>query len=199
MSDVLISAADLDSFMKSTSTVFLDTRSPEAFSAGHIPGAVNVHEIFTYLATSTSEGIDELKARFIDVFAKAGLSGKEVAVVYEQSMTSGFGQSCRGYFLLALLGYQNIKVLHGGFDAWLREGLPIARETTVFLYCFKGARAANTFVALKHAGVEDVRMYFGSWNEWSRDPSYPIEEGHPAEQLRTELQKEVRSVESASV
>jgi len=24
-----------------------------------------------------------------------------------------------------------------------------------------------------------VRMYFGSWNEWSRDPSLPIEEGLP--------------------
>jgi thiosulfate/3-mercaptopyruvate sulfurtransferase len=24
-----------------------------------------------------------------------------------------------------------------------------------------------------------VRMYFGSWNEWSRDPSLPIETGMP--------------------
>ena len=31
------------------------------------------------------------------------------------------------------------------------------------------------------AGVKDVRMYFGSWNEWSRDPSLPIEEGLPTE------------------
>jgi len=24
-------------------------------------------------------------------------------------------------------------------------------------------------------------MYFGSWNEWSRDPSLPIEEGLPTD------------------
>ena len=24
-------------------------------------------------------------------------------------------------------------------------------------------------------------MYFGSWNEWSRDPSLPIEEGLPVD------------------
>jgi thiosulfate/3-mercaptopyruvate sulfurtransferase len=24
-------------------------------------------------------------------------------------------------------------------------------------------------------------MYFGSWNEWSRDPALPIEEGLPME------------------
>jgi hypothetical protein len=34
-------------------------------------------------------------------------------------------------------------------------------------------------LALKNAGVKDVRMYFGSWNEWSRDPSLPIDEGLP--------------------
>jgi thiosulfate/3-mercaptopyruvate sulfurtransferase len=39
---------------------------------------------------------------------------------------------------------------------------------------------------LKNAGVKDVRMYFGSWNEWSRDPSLPIEEGLPTEARLTE-------------
>jgi thiosulfate/3-mercaptopyruvate sulfurtransferase len=57
----------------------------------------------------------------------------------------------------------------------------ITESTPVYLYCFKGARASNTFLALKNAGVRDVRMYFGSWNEWSRDPSLPIEEGLPTE------------------
>jgi thiosulfate/3-mercaptopyruvate sulfurtransferase len=263
-------------------TVIIDTRSPDAYAAGHIPGAVNVHEIFTYLATSTPEGIEELKSKFADAFGKAGLSGTETAVIYEQSMNSGFGQSCRGYFLLSMLGYPKIKVIHGGFDAWAAAKLPvtadvpsptpaafpivpeagsilidykavlaalgkpdialldvrdvdewigdssspygkdfcprkgripgavwlewyrmmkptpegprfkssdeilaecatvgITKETPVYLYCFKGARASNTLLALKNAGVKDVRMYFGSWNEWSRDPALPIEEGLP--------------------
>jgi len=38
----------------------------------------------------------------------------------------------------------------------------------------------------KNAGIKDVRMYFGSWNEWSRDPSLPIEEGLPTEVRLTE-------------
>ena len=52
-------------------------------------------------------------------------------------------------------------------------------ETPVYLYCFKGARASNTYLALKEAGVKDVKMYFGSWNEWSRDPKLPVEDGPP--------------------
>jgi thiosulfate/3-mercaptopyruvate sulfurtransferase len=283
MTAVLISADELKTLMHSEPVVIIDTRSPDAYSAGHIPGAVNVHDIFTYLAMSTPEGIEALKSKFADAFGKAGLSGKETAVIYEQSMSSGFGQSCRGYFLLTMLGYPKVKVLHGGFDAWTTKGLPVTtdipspapatfpvvpeageilidaktmlaalgkpditlldvrdvdewigessspygkdfcprkgripgavwlewyrmmkptaegprfkspeeilaecatvgidKDTPVYLYCFKGARASNTLLALKNAGVKDVRMYFGSWNEWSRDPSYPIEEGHPA-------------------
>src|SRR6185369_14002472 len=58
----------------------------------------------------------------------AGLSGKETAVIYEQSMNSGFGQSCRGYYLLTMLGYPKIKVLHGGYDAWAAAGLPVTTD-----------------------------------------------------------------------
>ena len=70
----------------------------------------------------------ELKTKFADAFGKAGLSGKETAVIYEQSMNSGFGQSCRGYYLLTMLGYPKIKVLHGGFDAWAAKGLPVTTD-----------------------------------------------------------------------
>ncbi len=286
MSAILISPSDLSTLILSEPTVVIDTRDPASYAAGHIPGAVNLHEIFTFLATSTPEGYAELREKFADAFGKAGLSGKETAVIYEQSMNSGFGQSCRGYFLLTFLGYPKVKVLHGGFAAWTAADLPVSTdmpepkaatfpvdqaageliidaaamlkavedpavakldvrdvdewigessspygkdfcprkgripgakwiewyrmmkptaegprfkssaeilaecatvgispETPVYLYCFKGARASNTFLALKEAGVKDVKMYFGSWNEWSRDPSLPIEEGHPAAAL----------------
>ena len=278
---VLVTPTELQA-MVGPDVVVIDTRSPDAYAAGHIPGAVNVHEIFTYLAMSTPEGMSELRGKFAAAFGAAGLSGAETAVCYEESMNSGFGQSCRGYFLLSWLGYAKAKVLHGGFHAWKAAGLPatteptvahgktfplsdagssmmidrdamlaavgdsaivkldvrdvdewlgtssspygpdfcprkgripgatwlewyrmmkptaagpmfktpdeikaeahtagISAETPVYLYCFKGARASNPLVALKEAGVRDVRMYFGSWNEWSRDESLPIESGPP--------------------
>jgi thiosulfate/3-mercaptopyruvate sulfurtransferase len=55
----------------------------------------------------------------------------------------------------------------------------ITTDDPVYLYCFKGARASNSYLALKLAGVKDVRIYFGSWNEWSRDPALPIDSGYP--------------------
>jgi thiosulfate/3-mercaptopyruvate sulfurtransferase len=224
----------------------------------------------------------ELTGKFAEAFGAAGLDGSKTAVIYEQSMNTGFGQSCRGYYLLSYLGYPSIKVLHGGVAAWEAAGLPltteavnptaatcpvdpagaslmltaedimgvlndpgvaildvrdvdewvadssspygkdfcprkgripgavwiewyrmmkptpegpmikskdevlaecatvgITTETPVYIYCFKGARASNSFLALKEAGVKDVRIYFGSWNEWSRDEKYPIDTGLP--------------------
>ena len=43
-----------------------------------------------------------------------------------------------------------------------------------------GAQRHLTRSAFKEAGFSDVRMYFGSWNEWSREPGLPIESGFPS-------------------
>jgi thiosulfate/3-mercaptopyruvate sulfurtransferase len=279
---VLVTPAELSNMLKGEQIVLIDTRDPTTYAAGHLPNAVNIHDIFTYLATSTSEGVAAMRDKFASIFGAAGLSGNETAVVYEQSMNTGFGQSCRGYVLLRYLGYPKIKILHGGFVAWTATSLPtstevptperktfpldpsaagilvdlqgmkaavadpnivkldtrdvdewiaessspygkdfcprkgripgavwiewhrmmkpspngpmfksreeilaecatvgVTPETPVVLYCFKGARASNTLVALNEAGVKNVNLYFGSWNEWSRDPSLPIETGPP--------------------
>src|SRR3981081_4901586 len=104
MTAVLISAGNLADLASKEPCVIIDTRNPDAYGAGHLPNAVNVHEIFTYLATSTPEGIHELKTKFADAFGKAGLSGKETAVIYEQSMKTGFGQHCRVYSPPTILG-----------------------------------------------------------------------------------------------
>ena len=43
-------------------------------------------------------------------------------------MNSGFGQSCRGYFLLSWLGYPKAMVLHGGYQAWTAAGMATSTE-----------------------------------------------------------------------
>ena len=279
---ILISPVELADMMAAGEIVLIDTRSPDNYATGHIAGAVNMFDIFTYLAMSTKQGMAELKDKFTAAFGAAGIGGNETVVFYEGSMNSGFGMSCRGYYLLTFLGYQKAHILHGGLAAWQAAGMdvttevpsPVAKDfpvstsgeqmmldkddmlealnhdgivkldvrdvdewigtssspygpdfaprkgripgakwlewyrlmkptasgpmfkskeellaelhtvgvtpdSTVYLYCFKGARASNSLVALREAGIKDVRMYFGSWNEWSRDPELPIETGMP--------------------
>jgi len=54
------------------------------------------------------------------------------------------------------------------------QSVGITSEAIVYIYCFKGSRAANTLIALEQAGIS-ARNYFGSWNEWSCDLSLPID------------------------
>ncbi|MGF2034196.1 MAG: sulfurtransferase [Nostoc sp. CmiVER01] len=54
------------------------------------------------------------------------------------------------------------------------QSIGITSESIVYIYCFKGSRAANTLIALEEAGIS-AKNYFGSWNEWSRDFSLPID------------------------
>jgi thiosulfate/3-mercaptopyruvate sulfurtransferase len=287
----LISPEALSELMAETATtstpvVVIDTRDPSEYAIAHIPGAINIREIFTYLATSTTEGLASLQAEFAKLLGAAGIAGHEPIVIYEDAMNKGFGQSCRGYFLLRYLGCSQVSVLHGGYQAWLAARLPISADvptpstklfegkldptimvttaemltavkdprsnivlldvrdqdewlgessspygvdfcprkgripgavwiewyqfmqpdteialfksaaelsklcaevgitadTPVYIYCFKGSRASNALIALKAVGIKDVRNYFASWNEWSRDPSLPIETGLPAPQ-----------------
>ena len=72
---VLITPAELSDMVKSEPIVVIDTRDPATYAAGHLPNAVNIHDIFTYLATSTPEGVAALRDKFAGIFGAAGLSG----------------------------------------------------------------------------------------------------------------------------
>ena len=56
----------------------------------------------------------------------------------------------------------------------IRQRLPEGAE--VVAYCHSGSRSAVAVQILRAAGVE-ARNYPGSWHEWSRDDSLPVETG----------------------
>jgi signal transduction histidine kinase/rhodanese-related sulfurtransferase len=44
----------------------------------------------------------------------------------------------------------------------------------IVLYCFKGARLSNSYIALRKLGYKKIRIYFAGWNEWCRKENAPI-------------------------
>jgi len=63
-----------------------------------------------------------------------------------------------------------------GADFAITKDKGITTDKKIIIYCFKGARASNSFIALRTAGFDDITNYFASWNEWSRDLSLPIDD-----------------------
>jgi thiosulfate/3-mercaptopyruvate sulfurtransferase len=53
----------------------------------------------------------------------------------------------------------------------------VPKKSRVFTYCQGGYRAANSFLALKLLGYENVKMYLGSWGEWGNELDLPVSIG----------------------
>lgn len=175
----LVAPADLAAWAAASAVVIIDTRSPEEYAMGHIPGAINIREIFTYLATSTAAGLASLQTQFATLLSAAGISGSERIVVYEDAMNQGFGQSCRGYFLLSYLGCDQVSVLHGGYQAWLAAGLPTTtvvptpepKEFVVNLNSSIMTTTAEMLAALHDPTI--VLLDVRDADEWLGDSSSP--------------------------
>ncbi|HZY05464.1 MAG TPA: rhodanese-like domain-containing protein, partial [Anaeromyxobacteraceae bacterium] len=46
---------------------------------------------------------------------------------------------------------------------------------TVISYCHVGlGRGSFQYLALRRAGVQNVKVYVGSWDEWGNDASLPL-------------------------
>lgn len=277
---ILHTLHEAQGLLEEGSVLLVDIRDQDTFAQGHIPGAVNLPEIFSFLSESSLEGLATLQHAFGASFSRVGVTHDRKVIFYEDSFDTRYGASCRGYWLARYLGHRDCGILDGGFRAWQQYGLPeetaeippapsrfipqpnhalmatredvlkalsdpktilldnrdadewlgqtsspygfdfaprrgripgarwiewysfmsrtaipafrpaheiralcasqqIYPDSDIIIFCFKGSRAANTYVALKLAGFTRLRVYFASWNEWSRDPNLPIESGEP--------------------
>lgn len=276
---ILYSPKELLELIDKKEAVIIDVRDPLLYKDGHIPGAYNIHEVFTYLSKSSLEELEKLKNFFHEKFCKVGITEGKKVIFYAHNLAQNLGAACRGYWLLSYLGHKKAGVLDGGLSNWTANNLQLTKNTPakpkqtsfninlqneiiadkelmlsaidnpnykiidnrdkpewigqeispygerfilpigripgaswiewynflefknnvaffkspekireicnkdgidvddeIIIYCFKGARASNTFVALKLAGFKKVRNYFASWYEWAELEGYPKEE-----------------------
>ena len=261
----LIEAPELQ---PSSGALVIDTRKPDAYARGHIPGALNLSTYDIFVKSTRPADLAEFRRQIADLYGAIGVSRERPVVVYEDD--TGM-RAARELWILEYLGHRNACMLHGGLKAWLaaggevtaavpapaqrarlevaaNDGVVIAADdllarmldgsiavldvrdvnefagkdntvcctrrghipnavwlewtelldrstgrfrpaaqilellqdrgvdplATLVPYCHRGARSANTYYALRYAGLASVRNYIGSFHEWSARQELPI-------------------------
>lgn len=156
---MLIEAKQLGEMVANGEVVVFDCRFSlakpeqgfEAYLSGHIP-----HAHYLHLEHDLSSPVQEHGGRhplpdideFIAKVSQAGLDRSKPVVVYD----AGGGMAPRAWWLFEYIGHPDVRILNGGWDAWMAEGLPVSRDIP--------APAASDFVLNlatdKTVSVEEV-------------------------------------------
>lgn len=132
MSDPLVTAEWLSQHLSAPDVCVVDASwvppwSPDAgsgaskklYDAGHIPGAVffDIDEI-----ADTDSALPHMlpsPEKFSSRVRNMGLGDGKTIVVYDRA---GFMASARVWWMFRLMGHEDVKVLDGGWTAWLEDG-----------------------------------------------------------------------------
>jgi thiosulfate/3-mercaptopyruvate sulfurtransferase len=156
VASLLVTPAELSSELDSGRKLLLmDLRPAEAFAAEHLPGAVHL-DLFGISAVDTDDA--PLKAFFWIIehlFASRGVAADLPVVVYDDQ--SGM-RAARAFWFLEYFGHNDVRVLDGGYKAWMRAGLATTRDADKPKATeWTGSREARTL-----AGWRDVSQRIAS-------------------------------------
>lgn len=101
------------------------------YRGGHIPGAVFAHIDRDLSAMKTGKnGRHPLPSPAVaaELFSRLGIDASRQVIAYDQG--SGMYAS-RLWWMLRWLGHDAVAVLDGGFDRWVKDGLPVTAELPV--------------------------------------------------------------------
>src|SRR5579884_1223306 len=125
---LLWSVDELKAKLKDPNLVLLDMRQPEAYSNGHIPGALS----FDIFGISLIDTRPEPLAAFLwiieHLIQAKGINQDSTVVVYDD--IAGM-RSARLFWFLEYFGHNDVHMLDGGHNAWIAAGLPLTHEATV--------------------------------------------------------------------
>jgi thiosulfate/3-mercaptopyruvate sulfurtransferase len=132
----------------------LDLRPPDAYSAGHLPGAIHLDLWGVSLIDTDPAPLKAFTWMIEHVLAVHGVKASPVVVYDEQSGI----RAARAFWFFEYFGHPNVRLLDGGFNAWAREGLPVTRDARPAIATeWTGTRENGTVATWR-----DVRAAIGS-------------------------------------
>ena len=168
--------------LKDPKVVLLESNEdPALYEVGHIPSAIEL--------SWTQDLNDEVKRDFVsredltELFQVLGIENESTLVLYGDKNN---WWACYAYWVLQLMGVQNLHIMDGGRQKWLEEGREITRELPTLErsnYQLPDPPAAPIRAmrdeVLVHANgslpLVDVRSPAEYWGELLHMPDYPQE------------------------
>ena len=124
----LIEAPRAPEVIASEDPIILDIRSPKAYAAGHVEGAVNV-PYAAWRGPETNPGALISEDKLSLILSEAGVEPDvPVLVTYQGAGTLDFGSAARVYWTLKSAGVERIAILNGGVNAWTAAGHDLDTE-----------------------------------------------------------------------
>ena len=105
--------------------MILDLRPPEAYAAGHIPGAHHIDLWGVSLIDTDPAPLKAFMWMIEHVLVVHGVDASTPVVVYDEQ--SGV-RAARAFWFLEYFGHPSARLLDGGFNAWIAAGLPVTRD-----------------------------------------------------------------------
>jgi len=152
---LLVTAAWLAEQPADAGLVIIDCSEPDAYRRAHIPGAVSIgHRPITLKSAANSRLVMETD-EFESLARRLGLSNDSSVILYDDSRSLN---AARVWWVFERFGLSNVRVLDGGFNAWLDEGRPLTS---------RAARPeAGDFTAVvddsHHCRIDDLRGAVGT-------------------------------------
>jgi thiosulfate/3-mercaptopyruvate sulfurtransferase len=108
--------------------LIIDARSPEAYAAGHIPGAISVSTYDDFVPNTKPEGMRAFANQAALLYGAAGITLGTPLIVYDDETGVRVARDC---WLLEYLGHRHVRLLHGGLNAWRLCGGPISTTASL--------------------------------------------------------------------
>src|SRR5262245_66676154 len=97
--------------------LILDLRPPEAYAAGHIPGAIQINLWGLSLTDTDPAPLKAFMWMIEHVLQIHGVTASTPVVAYDEQ--SGV-RAARAFWFLEYFGHPSVRVLDGGFGGWVR-------------------------------------------------------------------------------
>ena len=126
----LIEVADFSKIAKEPNITILDFRKSESYQKEHLEGAINIWRTDLENPSFPYGGMMAPAAQIEKLFSRLGIKNGNTLVIYDDN---GLCDSARLWWVLQNYDYTNVKLLHGGIEAWKAHKGSVTKDTIAVL------------------------------------------------------------------